>query len=166
MDATDPALQTCNGPIKTSNEEPAHTRIRLDEDVGAPDATNFIFRQTHFIKSVEDSHETLVGAVPGIKFGLTVKLPANAWCEAPVPMSRWFSLLRRTRSLAQQLMSGVHVDGLSSKATTIVAQGYSTIFVIVGVPFLVATLTAWLLISKKDTAPVPVAPANAAVTAE
>ena len=39
------------------------------------DATNFILGQTHFIKSVEDIHETLVGAVPGIKFGL-------AFCEA------------------------------------------------------------------------------------
>jgi adenosine/AMP kinase len=33
-----------------------------------PDATNFILGRTHFIKSVEDIHETLVGAVPGIKF--------------------------------------------------------------------------------------------------
>ena len=47
------------------------TTIRIDE----PDATNFILGQTHFIKSVEDIHETLVGAVPGIKFGL-------AFCEA------------------------------------------------------------------------------------
>ena len=38
-------------------------------------ATNFILGQTHFIKSVEDIHEALVGAVPGIKFGL-------AFCEA------------------------------------------------------------------------------------
>ena len=40
-----------------------------------PDATNFILGQTHFIKSVEDIHKALVGAVPGIKFGL-------AFCEA------------------------------------------------------------------------------------
>jgi adenosine/AMP kinase len=40
-----------------------------------PDATNFILGQTHFIKSVEDIHETLIQAVPGIKFGL-------AFCEA------------------------------------------------------------------------------------
>jgi adenosine/AMP kinase len=40
-----------------------------------PDDTNFILGQTHFIKSVEDIHEALVGAVPGIKFGL-------AFCEA------------------------------------------------------------------------------------
>jgi adenosine/AMP kinase len=35
-----------------------------------PEAANFILGQTHFIKSVEDIHEALVGAVPGIKFGL------------------------------------------------------------------------------------------------
>jgi adenosine/AMP kinase len=40
-----------------------------------PGDTNFILGQAHFIKSVEDIHEALVGAVPGIKFGL-------AFCEA------------------------------------------------------------------------------------
>ena len=40
-----------------------------------PEAVNFILGQTHFIKSVEDLHEALVTAVPGIKFGL-------AFCEA------------------------------------------------------------------------------------
>ena len=39
------------------------------------DDTNFVLGQTHFIKSVEDIHEALVAAVPGIKFGL-------AFCEA------------------------------------------------------------------------------------
>ncbi len=40
-----------------------------------PDNTSFILGQTHFIMSVEDIHEALVTAVPGIKFGL-------AFCEA------------------------------------------------------------------------------------
>jgi uncharacterized protein len=40
-----------------------------------PEPINFILGQTHFIKSVEDIHEALVNAVPGIKFGL-------AFCEA------------------------------------------------------------------------------------
>jgi adenosine/AMP kinase len=40
-----------------------------------PNDTNFILGQTHFIKSVEDIHEALVAAVPGIQFGL-------AFCEA------------------------------------------------------------------------------------
>ncbi len=40
-----------------------------------PEAINFILGQSHFIKTVEDIHEALVGAVPGINFGL-------AFCEA------------------------------------------------------------------------------------
>ena len=40
-----------------------------------PEATNFILGQSHFIKTVEDIHEAMVSAVPGIKFGL-------AFCEA------------------------------------------------------------------------------------
>jgi len=47
----------------------------LSVNIDKPEATNFILGQTHFIKTVEDVHEALVGAVPGIKFGL-------AFCEA------------------------------------------------------------------------------------
>ncbi len=47
------------------------TTVRIEK----PEAINFILGQTHFIKSVEDLHEALVTAVPGIKFGL-------AFCEA------------------------------------------------------------------------------------
>ena len=43
-----------------------------------PEAVNLILGQSHFIKTVEDLHETLVGAVPGIKFGL-------AFCESSGP---------------------------------------------------------------------------------
>jgi hypothetical protein len=35
-----------------------------------PEPINFILGQSHFIKTVEDIHETLVTSVPGIKFGL------------------------------------------------------------------------------------------------
>lgn len=35
-----------------------------------PAGINFILAQSHFIKTVEDVHETLVEAVPGIKFGI------------------------------------------------------------------------------------------------
>lgn len=35
-----------------------------------PDDVNIIFGQSHFIKTVEDLHEALVGSVPGIRFGL------------------------------------------------------------------------------------------------
>ena len=35
-----------------------------------PEGANLILGQSHFIKTVEDLYELLVGAVPGIKFGL------------------------------------------------------------------------------------------------
>ncbi|MDZ7360483.1 MAG: adenosine-specific kinase [candidate division KSB1 bacterium] len=48
-----------------------------------PETMNFILGQSHFIKTVEDLHEALVGAVPGIKFGV-------AFCEASGPcLVRW-----------------------------------------------------------------------------
>ena len=48
-----------------------------------PSSLNMILGQSHFIKTVEDLHEALVGAVPGIEFGL-------AFCEASGPaLVRW-----------------------------------------------------------------------------
>jgi uncharacterized protein len=35
-----------------------------------PDAVNVVLGQSHFIKTVEDLHEALVTAVPGIRFGV------------------------------------------------------------------------------------------------
>jgi adenosine/AMP kinase len=43
-----------------------------------PEDVNVILGQSHFIKTVEDVHEALVGGVPGIRFGL-------AFCEASGP---------------------------------------------------------------------------------
>ena len=43
-----------------------------------PDELNLILGQSHFIKTVEDLHEALVTAIPGIQFGL-------AFCEASGP---------------------------------------------------------------------------------
>ncbi len=43
--------------------------------IAKPEDMNFILGQSHFIKTVEDLHEALVQAVPGIKFGL-------AFCES------------------------------------------------------------------------------------
>jgi len=48
-----------------------------------PDDINFVLGQSHFIKTVEDIHEALVQAVPGIKFGL-------AFCESSgATLVRW-----------------------------------------------------------------------------
>ena len=40
-----------------------------------PEGCNIIFGQTHFIKSVEDLYEIVMGSVPGAKFGI-------GFCEA------------------------------------------------------------------------------------
>jgi hypothetical protein len=48
-------------------------------EIAKPDADlNVIIGQAHFIKTVEDLYETMVQAVPGVKFGL-------AFCEASGP---------------------------------------------------------------------------------
>lgn len=39
-------------------------------NIDKPEMINFILGQSHFIKTVEDIHEALVSAVPGISFGL------------------------------------------------------------------------------------------------
>jgi adenosine/AMP kinase len=50
-----------------------------------PDDANFIFGQSHFIKTVEDLHEALVGAVPRIRFGLAFcEAPVSGWCAGRV----------------------------------------------------------------------------------
>lgn len=47
----------------------------LSVRIRKPEEVNFVLGQSHFIKTVEDVHEALVNAVPGIKFGV-------AFCEA------------------------------------------------------------------------------------
>jgi adenosine/AMP kinase len=42
----------------------------LVEKLQIPEGANLILGQSHFIKTVEDLYEILVGAAPGIKFGL------------------------------------------------------------------------------------------------
>jgi uncharacterized protein len=47
-------------------------------EIEKPEEANLILGQAHFIKTVEDLHEALVGIVPGITFGL-------AFCESSGP---------------------------------------------------------------------------------
>jgi adenosine/AMP kinase len=64
-----------------------------------PDDINLILGQSHFIKTVEDLHEALVGAVPGIQFGL-------AFCEASGPaLVRWSGTDDELTELARNTMS-------------------------------------------------------------
>ena len=52
--------------------------------VDKPDDANVVIGQAHFIKTVEDLHEAMVGVSPSLRFGL-------AFCEASGPR-----LVRRT----------------------------------------------------------------------
>jgi hypothetical protein len=55
------------------------TTVRFEK----PEDLNFILGQSHFIKTVEDLHETLVTASPTLKFGI-------AFCESSGPcLVRW-----------------------------------------------------------------------------
>ena len=64
--------------------------------VNKPESINFIFGQSHFIKTVQDIHETLVSSVPGIKFGI-------AFCEASGKcLIRWSGTDDQMIKLAQE----------------------------------------------------------------
>lgn len=76
------------------------TAVKIDK----PDDINFVLGQSHFIKTVEDIHETLVQAVPGIKFGL-------AFCESSgAALVRWTgtdeTMIDLARRNAQALAAG------------------------------------------------------------
>ena len=61
-----------------------------------PEPINFILGQSHFIKTIEDIHETLVSSVPGIKFGL-------AFCEASGEcLVRWSGTDEEMQGLARK----------------------------------------------------------------
>jgi len=69
-----------------------------------PENINFILGQSHFIKTVEDVHEALASAVPGIKFGL-------AFCEASGKcLVRWTgtdeAMIELAKSNAQAIGAG------------------------------------------------------------
>mgnify|MGYP000147407852 FL=1 len=61
-----------------------------------PAEVNLILGQSHFIKTVEDLHETLVTQVPGAKFGL-------AFCESSGPaLVRWSGTDEELTELARK----------------------------------------------------------------
>jgi adenosine/AMP kinase len=61
-----------------------------------PETINFVLGQSHFIKTVEDIHETLVSTVPSIRFGL-------AFCEASgACLVRWSGTDDEMIALAQR----------------------------------------------------------------
>ena len=61
-----------------------------------PEEINFILGQSHIIKTIEDLHEAMVNAVPGIKFGA-------AFCEASGKcLVRWSGTDEAMIELARQ----------------------------------------------------------------
>ncbi len=81
-----------------------------------PDDVNVVIGQAHFIKTVEDLHEALVGVSPSLRFGL-------AFCEASGPR-----LVRRTGNDAELVE-------LATAAALAIAAGHSfVIFLREGFP--------------------------------
>ncbi|UCC50331.1 MAG: adenosine-specific kinase [Anaerolineaceae bacterium] len=93
------------------------TTIRIEK----PEAINFILGQSHFIKTVEDIHEALVTAVPGIKFGL-------AFCEASGEcLIRWTGTDADMINLAQNNAQAI---GAGHSFLLFLAEGYYPINVL------------------------------------
>jgi adenosine/AMP kinase len=72
---------TPDSPIEPGNRELTVAPQPVDLHVVAvenPEGLNLILGQAHFIKTVEDVHEALAGAVPGLRF-------AVAFCESSGP---------------------------------------------------------------------------------
>lgn len=87
------------------------TTVTIDK----PEMINFVLGQSHFIKTVEDVHEALVTAVPGIKFGL-------AFCEASGKrLIRWSGTDQEMIELAQQNASAI---GAGHSFILFLGEGY------------------------------------------
>jgi adenosine/AMP kinase len=86
-----------------------------------PIEINFILGQTHFIKSVEDIHEALVTAVPGIKFGLAFN-EASGKC-----LVRWSGTDEEMIELAKQNAVAI---GAGHSFIIFLAEGYYPINVL------------------------------------
>jgi len=83
--------------------------------IGKPEQINFILGQSHFIKTVEDVHEALVTAVPGIKFGL-------AFCEASGKcLIRWTGTDPEMIELAQK---NAQIIGAGHSFILFLGEGY------------------------------------------
>ena len=89
--------------------------------VDKPDEANVIIGQSHFIKTVEDVHEALVTAVPGIKFGF-------AFCESSGKrLIRWTGTDRASIELATRNALSI---GAGHSFVLFLAPGYYPINVL------------------------------------
>lgn len=60
--------------------------------VTVPEGTNVVIGQAHFVKTVEDIHEALVGSVPQLRFAVAfceASGPASSGDRATTPTWRW-----------------------------------------------------------------------------
>jgi hypothetical protein len=86
-----------------------------------PEAVNFILGQAHFIKTIEDLHEALVGAVPGIRFGA-------AFCEASGKcLVRWSGTDEASLELARRNAQAI---GAGHSFIVFLGEGYFPINVL------------------------------------
>lgn len=80
-----------------------------------PEAVNVILGQAHFIKTVDDLHEALASAVPGIRFGL-------AFAESSGPrLIRWSGTGDGLIELAQRNLQAI---GAGHTFIIFLAEGY------------------------------------------
>lgn len=96
-----------------------------------PEEVNLIFGQSHFIKTVEDLYEALVGTVPGIKFGLS-------FCESSGPRKI------RTAGTEEKLIK------MALKAAKAVACGH-TFFIFLGNAYPINVLNAIKMVPEVVT---------------
>jgi adenosine/AMP kinase len=80
-------------------------------DIRLPEGVNLILGQAHFIKTVEDLYEALIGSSPHLRFGL-------AFCEASGPR-----LVRRAGN-------DVSLVGLAVQHSMAVAAGHSFVILL------------------------------------
>ena len=63
-----------------------------------PEGCNIILGQTHFIKTVEDLYEILVGSVPNIRFGIAFNEASGPCLVVKRAMNRNWSMWLSTTS--------------------------------------------------------------------
>jgi adenosine/AMP kinase len=83
--------------------------------INKPEDMNIVIAQAHFIKTVEDVHEALAGAVPGLRFGV-------AFCEASGPC-----LIRRSgndQSLVDLAVENARLVGAGHSLIVLLDDGY------------------------------------------
>lgn len=86
------------------------TTVRIDK----PETVSVILGQSHFIKTVEDIHEAMVNAVPGIRFGL-------AFCEASG--DRLVRVTGTDESLQQLAADNAQAIGAGHSFVLLLAEG-------------------------------------------